>query len=808
MKTHTVAFPIFVNSSLADARKASYARVSLPLAKGAFKGTPAVSIKKHDGKNLPVQTELLARWPDESPRALHATFPAVGGVYEATVGARSEAAAPKNSIKLKRHGHDKVTITTGRLTAKLGGVGLVESIKLGSYEMIGARGIEVRVVDGQQRAFTGTAAKNVTTEIETEGPLRTVVVLKGKCSLSKETFLNFRLRFEFLAGVEGFSLAYTFHNLERGHDFFDVNAIELELHLADSANPQHTVYQQSYGLFSTLGRVVTTPQSLDVRVDDSKALAYVHNCATLGDTHDYPFYLNPPNDKIDNWVVVSDGLRAMQVDMDDFHLMRPKGLSLEGNVARFGVWPGWAGKFDLQQGRSRQVTIRVALSDQRPPKTQSEGVVASTQLRELWRAQLPHKVYADAQFFDQGRVLPCEPLLNPRFEQWLGGMSSTLNSIATFWDLGDTPDSGYQTTYVPVGGRIRHVRGEEQGPRYYSTSLHFPMTRYNTMTGFEPVWVNNEYDVIFCLGTEFLRTADLSLFQRLRWFARHTIDVDFLHYSDHKWLHRAQPAHSERHTTTGAYPSHFWTQGLAQYYMLTGDSDALEVIIALADKTIENLEDETMKEVCSGLNREIGWGILTMICAYEASGIKRFDDYARRLLDREIKYGLPNDLPVFSFGHTSILLGARQYLQIHDGDKKAELVKKWLLDFVDLAIRSSQQAPTTIERRKIAEGTQAMSLYSYNIDALTRGSLHGGLRSGIFGTHSMALDPLAYAYEITGDEKYVKAGMRSIEALMDSQAFLGPVPEGKWYAMVHRTFVNFLKPASDLGYLKEYGYKH
>ena len=810
MNSKNVFIPIIVNSSLADSQSVAYARVSLPLAKGLFRDTPAVGIKDAQGKPVASQYRLLAEWPDGSPRALHVTFPAVGGLYQATVGtAGRESKLEGRGIRLVRRGKDKVTVTNGRLTAKLGGAGLVESIRLGSREMIGAGGIEVRVVDGTKRAFTATATMNHTTEIEEDGPLRAAIALKGECALAKETFLNFRLRFEFLAGVEGFSLAYTFHNLERGHDFFDVHGIELELRLADAKEPQHSVYQQSYGLFSTLGRVVTTPQPFRIRVDDTKALAYVHNYSALGDAHEYPFYLNPPCDKVDNWVAISDDARALFVEMDDFHLLRPKSLDLEGSAARFGVWPSWAGKLELQQGRSRQVTVRVALSDQGAPQSQRDGVVATLQLRDQWRAQLPSKTYADAQFFDQGRVLSYRPMENPRFERWLSEMSTGLNSIATFWDLGDTPDSGYQMTYTPIGGRIRHIRGEERGPRYYASSLHFPMTRQNTLTNFEPVWVNNEYDVIFCLGTEFLRTTDMSLFQKLRWFARHAIDVDFLHYSDHRWLNRATPAHSERHTTTGAYPSHFWTQGLAQYYMLTGDPDALEVIIALAEKTIENLEDPTMKEVCSGLNREIGWGILTMICAYEASGIKRFDAYARRLLDREIDYGMPNDLPVFSFGHTSILLGARQYLQIHAGEKSAEPVRKWFLDFVDLAIRSSQRGPEIAETEKIKSNTQALSLLSYNVDTILRGAGHMGLsRSGIFGTHSIALDSIAYAYETTRDEKYIQAGMRSVEALMDSQAFLAPVPEGKPYAMVYRTFVNFLQAASELGYLKEYGYKH
>ena len=115
-----------------------------------------------------------------------------------------------------------------------------------------------------------------------------------------------------------------------------------------------------------------------------------------------------------------------------------------------------------------------------------------------------------------------------------------------------------------------------------------------------------------------------------------------------------------------------------------------------------------------------------------------------------------------------------------------------------------------MEKLEVKEGTQAMSLLSYDVDLKMRGAgfSRGLSRSGIFGTHSIALDPIAYAYEITGDQKYIEAGMRSVEALMDTTTFYAPPNEGKPYAMIHRTFINFLKAASDLGYLSEYTYKH
>jgi hypothetical protein len=393
-------------------------------------------------------------------------------------------------------------------------------------------------------------------------------------------------------------------------------------------------------------------------------------------------------------------------------------------------------------------------------------------------------------------------LKHPRFERWLRGMASSLHSVATFFDLGDTPDSGYRNTYIPIG-RQRRVRSDDGGQRYFSTSNQNPASPLNALEDFEPVWVNNEYDVIFAIGTEYLRSADLSLLQKLRWFSRHTIDVDFLHYCDHKWLHRAQPAHSARHTTTGAYPSHFWTQGLAQYYLLTADPDALEVIIALADKTIENLDDPELSQLFSGLNREVGWGILTLICAYEASGRKYFVDYAKKLLDEIVTQGVPHDIPVFSFGHTSLMLAVRQYIELyrHDQQGNVEHLQRYFLEFVERAVTCSRSAPPP-KTQNVKTGT-----YSYDVELAAQGDLFSATaRSGIFEARSMAMDSLAYAYEISGDKKFIEAGVLSLEAMIDSDVFRSPTAEGKPFAMVYRTWVNYLRCASEQGYQSKYEY--
>lgn len=790
--------PVIVNPSTADALPVQYARFSIPLPKGRYPQQPALAIHDRAGAAVTHQDEVLAHWPDGSVRIIHTTMQARAGWYD--VACDEPEISPASALRVNRLGKI-VEVHNGLLAVRLGGESLLQSVALEGLKYFVHDGLQLEVEDGQARCFKAQA---VSATLETCGPLRCEVVLTGKFHLQGETFLDFRLRVEFLAGVEGFTLAFSFFNLERGKDFHDVNRIALKLKLHQAPTARHSVCQLNHGLFGGQ-QVLTTGRPVEVVVDDAQSRAYVRDIAAAGDRTVYPFYLSNGAGDVANWAAISADRRRVVMEMDDFHLLRPKTLQLREAQATFEVWPRAAKTLALQQGRSREVKIRVALAGSEVELTPGEADARIAQLRDVWRAQLSHDVYAQSAFFDQSRVPTYNPQTFPRFEGWLERMSSNLHSVARFFDLGDTPDSGYRTTYTPLG-RQKRVRGEDGGARWFSSGYGHPALAMNDLEDFEPVWVNNEYDVIYALGTEYLRTGDLTLFQKLRWFARHTVEVDFLHYSDHKWLHRAQPAHSARHTTTGAYPSHFWTQGLAQYYFLTGDPDALEVITALADKTIENLDDPELGAKNRGLNREVGWGVLSLVCAYEAGGDKRYDDYARKILDDILAEGLPHDLPTFSFGHTSMLLAARQYLQVHEGEGDAyfDEIRQWFLSWVELAIACAGQAPACSATRNVKTGT-----YDYTIRTAARGTLWSGSpRNGIFSAHSLALDCLAYAFEISGDEKYLHAGLRSLEALLDSPNFRTPVAEGKPFAMAYRTWINFLKAAGEKGLLKQWEYRY
>jgi hypothetical protein len=114
-------------------------------------------------------------------------------------------------------------------------------------------------------------------------------------------------------------------------------------------------------------------------------------------------------------------------------------------------------------------------------------------------------------------------------------------------------------------------------PPVYLALTHNQLAEWAFPQQYEPVWTNNEYDSIFAVCTEIMRSGRADLWQQARWAARHNAEVDFVHYHDDPQQHRACPQHSYRHNRSGAVLSHFWTQGLLQYYCLTGDQDVLEV---------------------------------------------------------------------------------------------------------------------------------------------------------------------------------------------------------------------------------------
>ena len=143
------------------------------------------------------------------------------------------------------------------------------------------------------------------------------------------------------------------------------------------------------------------------------------------------------------------------------------------------------------------------------------------------RACVAPSWFAHCREFDQHVVLPLGHHI--RIEGNLADMMRLDMPCAKF-DVGDTA-SGYNQSYAAINDRlVRPLPGAPAIPRLWPKSA--PTQTY--LDCHEPVWTNNEYDAIHAFANEIMRTGRHDLVSTLRLAARHNIEVDFLHYSDHR----------------------------------------------------------------------------------------------------------------------------------------------------------------------------------------------------------------------------------------------------------------------------------
>ena len=632
----SVTSPCIIHAAYGDPSPAGLpVSIGVPFKAGVLTESSALSVRAPSGEIRPAAGRILATWPDGSIRWCLVSFGArEAGAHELRWG--QAVGQPKPAVTLRRAG-GVWTIESDRLrlTVCETGPGVLGELVCDGHAYLAAPGDLSFCVDA---ASTQHEALRTVRVLE-ESPVRVRLRVEGAHYRSDgEHCLNYRLDVEVWAGWPAVRLDYHYFNLQPGRPSQLIRKIALEMAWKLGVATRRHFVQSNYGLYG-VSRHVFNPAPVAIAADLSRSDAHVEESVMLLDDVNYPFYLRPPLVGTLDWLGVGNEERAVYVRLEDFTDARPNRLVSAGNKLAVEVWPATAEPLDLPQGRSRRQTITLAFVRQ-------EGMSAGTAKLSAAPTQAPKGVAAiltapvhegracvspawiawcDA--FKQSHVLPAGR--HVRIENNMANLVR-LNMPWTKFDIGDT-DSGYNSSYAWINtALVPPLAGAPEIPRIFPRNV--PTQTY--LDCHEPVWTNNEYDAIHTFCAEIMRTGRGELWRTLRLAARHNIEVDFLHYSDHKWLHRATPAHSVRHTTTGAYPSHFWTQGLLEYYCMTGDSDALEVALALGDKTIENFSDPELRTVLWGFNREIGWSVLLLACLYDVTREPRF----KLLLDEMVDY--------------------------------------------------------------------------------------------------------------------------------------------------------------------------
>lgn len=616
--------------SLVMAEPAGVARVgelasqAVPFGYGALRSPDHLAVVDSSGVELPVQTRVVTRWPDESLQSVVVQFPArvdAKGksryVLRFGEGVRRTAKV-RVPVRVDRRGN-AVHVDTGPLQVV---------IPTGSGELLSKATLNGRNLSPPGRPWCAEVENEVgavfssggdtvaAVEVAESGPLRVLVVKRGRHRNKNGDCLDYRFEYQFTAGAKGFRFFYTFSNttLSAG-----VNLKRVTLRLPWESR-SHTLY------FHAPGAERLEP------VSDGRLEAYQH-LHDLGTVHG-------GGKAMDRQPLQLAGLFAARGD-DSLHV----GL-------RYG-WQLYPKRALLHEGITLDLLPRPLTEADIPAVAKARPETPGNEIGGIGYPQADGK---PGMF----RVAVGESITHELWIEFAAG--DTPLTPATFRARFHPLRAAVEPAYV-AGTKVFaefHPRDPKLFPRYeagvdqeYEVFMkrrrdrkQYGMENFGDDTfewGYGPVytfWSNEEDDRTHGMLMEYLRSGQWRWWELGEQAARHYRDVDcVLAAPDSPALVGGPRHHNNRHfvskgwvadhTHSGAYTGHSWIEGLLDYWLLTGDLLTGAAALRMGDWYVRQVADFHFG--AGGQERGLGWTLTGLTSLYRATWDKRYLDAALKV---------------------------------------------------------------------------------------------------------------------------------------------------------------------------------
>lgn len=602
----------------------------VPFARGALADPAAAALFGPDGKEMPLQTEALARWPDGSVRWLLLDFqvdlaPNEKKAFELRHGpgvARSPVAEP---VRVEKEG-EAIRVNSGPLELRLHPTSFLfmEDVRLDldgdgrlseEEAVIRAAPPGISVVDEQGKPFGDVIRQSRPAQVAMEqaGPLRACLRIEGKHSSGEAEKFRYILRIHAFRGQPFLRLFYTFINDDQASRMGKVREIRLGFELSGAAGTRrHNIHDAALdGQWNGAHRRV-------LQVDEAR---YLVNGA-------------PKQGRAPGWVALGGEKAGVAVGLRHFWQNWPKSIEVPGTSSiAVGICPeipkgAYAGR-PIEEENKLYYCLRDGLY------TFKVGVAKT---HELWVNLFrgPSDFERLASFFRAAE----EPLLATCKPAYV----TATKAAGEFPPADPTKFAGYDAWLSrALDAHLARRKRERE----------FGMLNYGDWFGERKVnWGNLEYDLQHGLFIQYLRTGDRRFFARAEQAARHHIDVDVVHATNPHlknpwgrppeagdiWLHALNHTGGYYDEKTSGLPvdrtyhmghstnyGHVWIAGDLDYYYLTGDRRAREVALMVADTMARHCPTAYSDHI-----RGLGWPIILVLAAYDATLDKKYLDAATK----------------------------------------------------------------------------------------------------------------------------------------------------------------------------------
>lgn len=562
-------------------RPAEPVTVSIPFAPGAL-GDPACLVIFDRRRPLAAQRRVLARWPDGSVKWLlvHCQ-PDLPGNRGHELGFAVVPAPPAVDIARPvtvTAAPEALLVDTGALSFRLPRHGF---LPLAGAVTAAGRAWPEDAFDGFRircsGADAGTAGAAVTLEIEEAGPLRAVILLHGRHRRADgEPGLAFRGRVTAFAGKPWVECEYQFVH-DRPEEELALEEIRLAFRPGPSAEPTVALGEGHYRTVVSAGRGPLA-QLLDAQTILSQAYEHAPEC----------FYG-------DFWAAWRDAAGGLVLTVHQAHQHFPKKLAADPAGLTCHLYPPEAPPARLLRGMAR--TQRLFLHFHGPEATGEELAARSLQFQLPDRPALdPAWVRRNNPWGEEGlfpEKIPARlyTYFNRLFDRRPGGLG--------LFHFGDAPDAVYT------------AQGRGGGAQ---------------------VWVNNEYDHPHAATLYYFLTGQRRVLESALASARHWLDVDLCHFSPDPLAHGGLRTHA-RHHAGGVDPSHQWTEGLLDYYFLTGRAEALAAARGVGENILGHLRRPEFGRPGQLSTRVGGWALRALAALARDTGEPRWREAAGEIVD-------------------------------------------------------------------------------------------------------------------------------------------------------------------------------